>query len=212
MGGVWLVSVYGAFATNGADGASVTPFLQAMINTAVVGGSSAGALLAPARPLLRHCARHPSGPHAKCMPLLSNPPFLPAAAPPPPTLPHILPCPSRSRVMEGSSAVPNRPDPKYSHAPSRHASRMLSFRDGAGAMNQPTSEILVTGSSVESYSAVASGSIFQRDQGNRLVAMPARAHHAPRTMYHVHITRTHHAPSNCKRAHVCQHLWATAPA
>ena len=89
---------------------------------------------------------------------------------------------------------------------------MLSFRDGAGAMNQPTSEILVTGSSVESYSAVASGSIFQRDQGNRLVAMPARAHHAARTMYHAHITRTHHAPSNCKRAHVCQHLWATAPA
>ena len=66
--------MYGAFAPSGADGAGVTPFLQAMLDTGVVGGSS------------------------------------------------------------------------------------------AGAMNQPTAEILVTGSSAESYAAVAGGSVFQRDQ------------------------------------------------
>jgi cyanophycinase-like exopeptidase len=39
----------------------------------------------------------------------------------------------------------------------------------AGAMNQPTSEILVTGSSVESYSALSAGSVFQRNAGNAMV-------------------------------------------
>jgi len=39
----------------------------------------------------------------------------------------------------------------------------------AGAMNQPLSEILVTGHSVESYSAVRAGSVFQRNMGNALL-------------------------------------------
>jgi|EP01047_Picozoa_sp_COSAG01_P025432 cyanophycinase-like exopeptidase len=39
----------------------------------------------------------------------------------------------------------------------------------AGAMNQPCSEILVTGHSVESYSAVSAGSVFQRNMGNRML-------------------------------------------
>lgn len=36
----------------------------------------------------------------------------------------------------------------------------------AGAMNQPMSDILITASSSESYSAVASGSVFSRSAGN----------------------------------------------
>lgn len=39
----------------------------------------------------------------------------------------------------------------------------------AGAMNQPISEILVTGHSVESYSAVSRGSVFQRNRGNDML-------------------------------------------
>ena len=39
----------------------------------------------------------------------------------------------------------------------------------AGAMNQPMSEILVTGHSVESYSAVSQGAVFQRNAGNRML-------------------------------------------
>jgi cyanophycinase-like exopeptidase len=36
----------------------------------------------------------------------------------------------------------------------------------AGAMNQPLSEILVTGHSLESYAVLRAGSVFQRDGGN----------------------------------------------
>ena len=36
-------------------------------------------------------------------------------------------------------------------------------------MNQPISEILVTGHSVESYAAVSSGAVFQRNEGNRML-------------------------------------------
>jgi len=39
----------------------------------------------------------------------------------------------------------------------------------AGAMNQPQSEIIVTGHSAESYSAVSSGSLFQRNTGNLMI-------------------------------------------
>lgn len=39
----------------------------------------------------------------------------------------------------------------------------------AGAMTQPGSEILVTAHSVESYDAVRSGYVFQRDSGNNLL-------------------------------------------
>jgi len=42
----------------------------------------------------------------------------------------------------------------------------------AGAMTQPTSEILVTGHSVESYDALRNGYVFQRDSGNNLVGHP----------------------------------------
>lgn len=42
----------------------------------------------------------------------------------------------------------------------------------AGAMTQPTSEILVTAYSVESYSAVSNGNVFQRDSGNNLLGSP----------------------------------------
>ena len=40
----------------------------------------------------------------------------------------------------------------------------------AGAMNQPSSEILVTGHSSESYAAVRDGSIFLRKPGNSLLS------------------------------------------
>ncbi len=36
-------------------------------------------------------------------------------------------------------------------------------------MNQPTSEILVTGHSEESYAVVATGSVFQRNMGNLML-------------------------------------------
>lgn len=36
-------------------------------------------------------------------------------------------------------------------------------------MNQPMSEILVTGHSVESYQAVSGGAVFQRNAGNRML-------------------------------------------
>jgi cyanophycinase-like exopeptidase len=39
----------------------------------------------------------------------------------------------------------------------------------AGAMNQPISEILVTGHSVESYAAVSTGAVFQRNCGNAML-------------------------------------------
>ena len=39
----------------------------------------------------------------------------------------------------------------------------------AGAMNQPMSEILVTGHSVESYAAVSAGEVFQRNRGNMML-------------------------------------------
>ena len=39
----------------------------------------------------------------------------------------------------------------------------------AGAMNQPMSEILVTGHSVESYAAVSAGAVFQRNAGNLML-------------------------------------------
>jgi cyanophycinase-like exopeptidase len=39
----------------------------------------------------------------------------------------------------------------------------------AGAMNQPMSEILVTGHSVESYAAVSGGGVFQRNRGNMML-------------------------------------------
>lgn len=39
----------------------------------------------------------------------------------------------------------------------------------AGAMNQPTSPILITGHSAESYAAVRAGEVFQRDAGNALI-------------------------------------------
>merc|ERR1719203_400260 len=42
----------------------------------------------------------------------------------------------------------------------------------AGAMNQPMSEILITGYSHESYNAVRYGSVFQRDSGNNLLGVP----------------------------------------
>jgi cyanophycinase-like exopeptidase len=39
----------------------------------------------------------------------------------------------------------------------------------AGAMNQPLAEILVTAHSVESYTAVSGGSVFQRNRGNMML-------------------------------------------
>jgi cyanophycinase-like exopeptidase len=39
----------------------------------------------------------------------------------------------------------------------------------AGAMNQALSEILITGSSAESYAAVRAGTIFQRNRGNNFI-------------------------------------------
>ena len=39
----------------------------------------------------------------------------------------------------------------------------------AGAMNQPMSEILVTGHSSESYAAVSAGEVFQRNRGNLML-------------------------------------------
>jgi hypothetical protein len=39
----------------------------------------------------------------------------------------------------------------------------------AGAMNQPTRQILITGSSVESYQAVRDGTVFFRARGNALI-------------------------------------------
>ena len=39
----------------------------------------------------------------------------------------------------------------------------------AGAMNQPMSEILVTGHSSESYAVVRAGEVFQRNAGNRML-------------------------------------------
>jgi hypothetical protein len=36
-------------------------------------------------------------------------------------------------------------------------------------MNQPMSEILITGHSVESYAAVSSGAVFQRNRGNDML-------------------------------------------
>eukprot|EP00037_Helgoeca_nana_P017185 m.162428 g.162428 ORF g.162428 m.162428 type:complete len:436 (-) comp23877_c0_seq1:50-1357(-) len=39
----------------------------------------------------------------------------------------------------------------------------------AGAMNQPLSDILITASSAESYAAVAAGTIFSRQAGNKLL-------------------------------------------
>jgi hypothetical protein len=39
----------------------------------------------------------------------------------------------------------------------------------AGAMNQPQSEILITGHSAESYAAVRAGSVFDRQAGNGLI-------------------------------------------